>query len=117
MVSSSPIPHLTEAEIQSACLGYLKAHPKVAWAERMNVGNFRLKGSSWVRFGFKGLSDIIGQLKNGIFLAVEVKRPGEAPTEDQQKFLDMVENNGGLSIIAQCVDDVRDGLAWYHRDG
>lgn len=117
MGPSSLIRPSTETEIVSACLGYLRAHPKVAWAERMNSGRFAVKGARWVTFGFKGLSDIIGQLKSGVFLAVEVKRPGEAPTEDQQKFLDIVERNGGLAIVAESVDAVRDGLAWYCRDG
>lgn len=114
MVPARTTRPLSETNIQSNCLGYLKAHPKVVWAERMNSGRFAVKGARWVVFGFKGLSDIIGQLKNGAFLAVEVKQPGKKPTEDQQVFLDMVAKNGGCSVVAYSPDDVRDALAEHH---
>ena len=50
-----------------------------------------------------------------IFTAVEVKAEGwKAPTDDreraQQKFVDLVRNSGGLSIIATSVKQVLDLL-------
>ncbi len=67
----------------------------------------------------KGVSDIIG-IKTmkvaelvaqgveevGVFLAIEVKVPGEEATELQQKFLCDVWGNGGIALIADKKEDV-----------
>lgn len=50
----------------------LRAHPMVAWAERMNSGAARI-GGRFVRFGWTGCPDLLGQLKDGRLLGVEVK--------------------------------------------
>lgn len=49
----------------------LRNHPAVAWAERQNSGAFRTPEGQFVRFGWKGCSDVIGQLRDGRLLAVE----------------------------------------------
>jgi hypothetical protein len=92
-----------EVEVQADALAILEAHPAVAWAKRMNTGAGKLlypdgKNSRFIRFGFPGLSDIIGQLRAGRFLACECKRKGEKPTDDQNAFLDTVNAAGGLGF-------------------
>ena len=57
----------------------------------------------------KGIADIIGCYK-GRFLAIEVKRPGEKPTPDQQEFLDRYSSAGGICFVARSVDDVIQSL-------
>jgi hypothetical protein len=83
----------------------LEQHPSVAWVMRMNTG-VAVYGEGdqkrFVRFSIPGVSDIVGQLKDGRFFAVEVKRPGKEPTDDQWAFLRNVAQNGGL---AGWVDD------------
>lgn len=125
-------PQPKEAEIQRAILEFLKLHGIFCW--RQNTGAFRLMNngkSRFVRAGFPGISDILGILprwwyegkKRGLvraistatsmppdvgqFLAIEVKRPGEKPTLDQQAFLQAVKANGGIAFVAHSVDDVR----------
>jgi len=100
-----------EADIQPNVLKALLLHPRVAWAARINTGAGKLiypdgSLSRFMRFGFSGCADNIGQLVDGRFLACEVKRPGEAPTEDQQAFLDRVNRHGGKGFVARNVADV-----------
>ena len=108
-----PVP-TPESAVLKAVLAALRIHPMVAWAERMNVMSQTLqyKGvDRYVKAGFKGLSDIIGMLRDGRFLAVEVKRPGGQPTQAQIEFLGLVDRSGGVAFIARSVDDVIRALA------
>lgn len=110
--SQRPVP--LERDVLAASLKLLKLHPKIAWAERMNVGKFKVvdaHGERWIRAAFKGCSDIIGQLRSGAFLAVETKRPGEHPTPEQQAFLEHVKRHGGVAFVARSIDDVTRALA------
>lgn len=96
-------PVTPESAILAGCLQLLAVHPKVAWAERMNTGAMKLEGR-FIKFGFPGLSDIIGQLKTGAFLAVEVKRAGKLPTSHQNAFLGRVNLAGGFGCHVDSVD-------------
>ena len=98
-----------ESDIQRACLDLLARHPKEAWAVRMNSGAFKVE-DRFVRAAFKGCSDIIGQLKDGRFLAVEVKRPGSGPTNDQHDFLELVALNRGRSCWVDDAEELSDWL-------
>lgn len=62
------------------------------WFYKLFVGRKEMKG--------RGLPDIVGMLRDGRILAIEVKRPGEKPTEEQADFLAMVREAGGLSGVA-----------------
>lgn len=100
-----------ETNITKAVLTYLRVHPAVEWAERINSGAAMIKGQ-FIRFGFKGCSDIIGQLRRsagGVFLAVETKAK-EDLTDDQRAFLDMVGGAGGFVAVPRSVDDVAAAL-------
>jgi hypothetical protein len=104
-------PRLLENQVLPVVLEALRKHPRVAWAYRMNVGGARYPDHNgtpqWVQYGFPGMSDIFGQLKRtGQLIAVEVKRPGEHPTPNQQAFLDCVRSAGGIAFCARNVDDV-----------
>lgn len=105
------MPEPTETEVLSAVLQALRYHQSVAWCQRMNSGAGKLtypdgKQSRFLRFGFPGCPDIIGQLKDGRFLAVEVKRPSGDVSPDQAAFLEMVRKNGGVGFVARRVEDV-----------
>ena len=62
-------------------------------------------GKRVFRAGFRGCSDILGMLRGGRWLAVEVKRPGKQPTDDQRTFLDAVNRGGGLGFVARSIAD------------
>ena len=100
-----PRPEPTEAQIQDAILKALRIHPAVVWISRMNTGAGRLRRrdgtEQWIRFGFPGCSDILGQLRNGKLLAVEVKRPGGRVSAEQKAFLEHASRYGALAFVAR----------------
>lgn len=108
-------PEPKEADVLKAVLQALALHPRVAWAERMQSGAGKLvrKGgaSQFLRFGFRGCPDVLGQLKDGRALAVECKRPSGTTTPEQAAFLECVNANGGLALVARSADDVWKALA------
>jgi len=99
-----------EKELQDAVLKLLRHHPKVKWAERMNVGAMKI-GQRFVRFGKPGMCDITGQMKDGRRLEIEMKRPGEKPTSVQQGFIDLVADAGGVAFCAHSCIEVLEALA------
>lgn len=110
-----------EAAILASILQALNFYPSVAWFVRANAAAGKLiypdgSTSQFMRFGFPGCSDIIGQMKPrsrgypGAWLAIECKRLGEYPTDKQQAFLDRVNANGGMGFVARSVDDLKQHL-------
>ena len=93
-----------ERDVQEAVLTLLKMHPKIVFAARMNSGATKI-GERFIRFGFPGLSDIIGQTLDGRMVAIEVKREGERPTEEQQAFLQMVAQHNGIAGCAHTAQE------------
>lgn len=101
-----------ERDVLKEVLGAVTYHPRVAWAERMNSGVMQ-QGGRYVRFGFVGCPDIVGQLRDGRFLAIEVKRAGKDATEKQLEFLGRVHRNHGLAFVARSAADARNALNEY----
>lgn len=110
----SHLNHAPERDIQAAILQYLAKCHKVAWAHRMNVGVFKQRNKDgserWIRFGFRGMSDIMGQLTDGRLLAIEVKKQGGKVSAEQAAFIQAVEAANGVGIVAYSVDDVIEAL-------
>lgn len=102
---------LLEKDIQKQILDWLRLHG--ATAIRVNSGAMAgdYKGKKrFVRMNDTvGCSDILCCWR-GRFVAIEVKRPGNKPTLDQESFLQTVERSGGLAIVAYSVDDVEKEL-------
>jgi len=106
----------SEADILASCLDYL-ATTRRAFAWRQNQGRMKIEDASkrdgfrYVQFaGVRGISDIIGVLKCGHFLAVECKRKDKKPTFEQSTFLGSAERFNGCAIVARSIDDLADGL-------
>jgi hypothetical protein len=102
----------------SAVLKRLRLHPKVHWVERMNSGAGQLKfsdggASQWIRFGWRGAPDLIGQLKaeyGGVILCVECKTRTGRLRPEQEMFLNQVRCGGGIAFVARSQDDVEEYL-------
>jgi hypothetical protein len=94
-----------EAATLAEVLQVLRHHPSVAWCERQNSGVARI-GTRFVRFGWPGCSDVIGQLKDGRLLAVECKAPKGKATAEQAQFLSQVRRFGGVAFMARDCRDV-----------
>ena len=58
-------------------------------------------------FFTRGVSDCLGLLPDGRFLAVEIKSLTGVASPWQKRFIDSVNNSGGLAFIARSVDDVK----------
>ncbi len=83
----------------------LKSHPSVVWCERMNSGAAKV-GNRFIRFGFTGCPDVLGQLDDGRVLAVEVKSPTGKLRPEQSIFLDRIKAAGGVAFVARDCRDV-----------
>jgi hypothetical protein len=106
-----------EREIQRQCLEWLGLHGVFCW--RQNAGALTVpeawgRKRRFVRFAsVPGVSDVLGVLPGGRFLAVEVKRPGNHPTGDQAVFLASVRAAGGVALVVYSVDDLADAVKEY----
>ena len=94
-----------EAAALVEVLKALKAHPAVVWCERMNSGAAKV-GNRFIRFGFTGCPDVLGQLRDGRLLGVEVKAPKGKLRLEQAVFLERINGAGGLGFIARDCRDV-----------
>ena len=93
----------SEAPIQKACLEWLNTLRGVK-AYRNAKGGIRKSGRV-IFMGIKapGSSDIFVNFK-GRFLVVEVKRPGEKPSKDQDDFIAETEAQGGVGLWCDSVE-------------
>lgn len=83
----------------------LRAHPAVVWCERMNSGAAKV-GGRFIRFGFTGCPDVLGQLKDGRLLGVEVKGPTGRLRTEQAFMLERINGAGGVAFMARDLRDV-----------
>lgn len=101
-----------ERDVLRACIAVLETHPAVRLWWRQNTAALPTPdGKRFIRFSFKGASDLMIILRGGMFMACEVKATGKRATPAQQAFLDNVLDAGGYAI---CVDDAQ-SLADYLR--
>ncbi len=108
-----------EQDLLKVVLAFLELDGRIAWAKRMNTGaavrHYQDKlGRSkrrFIRFGFKGLSDIVGQTADGRLLALETKRAGETATPEQIAFVETVNRYGGVGAIVYSLEAVQQRLA------
>lgn len=106
-----PIP--SESEVNKEILQISQARKDIRlW--RNNRGMAKIHGHR-VRYGVgpNGAADWLGYrvvfiteemvgTRIAQFLAVEAKRQGEAPEEEQQRFIDSVNADGGCAGVATC---------------
>lgn len=101
-------PRTNEHHEAAALLEVLKAlrtHPAVAWAERMNSGAAKV-GNRFIRFGWTGCPDVLGQLMDGRLLGVEVKAPAGRLRTEQAVFLERINQARGVGFVARNCRDV-----------
>lgn len=98
-----------EAAALVEVLQALRASPLVAWVQRQNTGAAKV-GNRFIRFGWPGCSDILGQLRDGRFLAVECKSPTGHLRTEQAIFLERINQAGGLGFVARNCRDVINAL-------
>lgn len=105
---------IREADVLSACLSLFTIHGWLHW--RNNTGQLKIAGRV-IRFGRVGSSDILAVVpRSGRIMACECKRPGKAPTENQEAFLESVERNGGVSVVVSDVVKLEETLRTLEMD-
>lgn len=105
-----------EAAALVEVLKALRAHPAVSWAERQNSGAAKV-GNRFIRFGWVGCPDILGQLIDGRFLGCEVKSATGRLRPEQSLFLARINQAGGLGFMARDLRDVHRELAVIQQKG
>jgi hypothetical protein len=96
----------SEHEIQTAIINWFNYHRWFVW--RNNSGMIAVgegKYRRMVKMGLAGLPDVFA-IKDGILACVEVKRPGNKPTDLQKQRLEQLEEHGAWTLVAYSVDDV-----------
>lgn len=101
-------------------LRYEQARGRVAWFARINGGGMFDRTGRFLRFYWlylagkqpagKGKADIEGQLSDGRYFALEVKRPGEKPKPEQVAFLTAVRRNNGLAAVIVDYEEAQTAL-------
>ena len=107
---------MKESDIQQDIIKMLSLHHRVAFCTIITTGQFRVKGGGYIVTGhyidetqkrLTGMSDITGQLIDGRFFAIETKKPGEKPTEEQRVFIERVKKHGGKAGWADNVETAK----------
>lgn len=92
-----------EGTIQRAILSAVNRLP-YARLWRNNVGMLKDATGVGVTYGLaKGSADLIG-IVHGRFVAIEVKRPGKKPTDDQREWGETVLRLGGVWAVCSDVE-------------
>jgi len=104
-----------EAAALVEVLKTLRAHSLVAWCERMNSGAAKV-GGRFIRFGWMGCPDVLGQLKDGPLLGVEVKAEKGRLRPEQSVFLERIRTAGGVAFMARDCKDVLRELDANRKD-
>jgi hypothetical protein len=102
----------SEAEILRAIVQLLKRHPRVAMSWRQNSGTFQERNRDgsvrYIRANTaRGMSDIMGTLKDGRTLAIEVKSRTGRMRPGQEEFLASIRAAGGVAGVCRSVEDAQ----------
>jgi hypothetical protein len=66
-------------------------------------------------YRIKGISDILGILPGGRFLAVEVKSKTGRLSPEQKAFIGAIQNEGGMAFMARSVEEVKEQLSYLEK--
>lgn len=108
---------MKEQPVQGHILHYLMINGIFAWKNSNGSTYdptrkiFRRK----TKYEINGVSDILGILPDGRFLAIEVKRfnPKTYPSQPQKYFLTNINKSNGLAFVAWRLEDVIEMLEKY----
>jgi hypothetical protein len=79
---------------------------------RNNVGVLPDGNGGRVAYGLgKGSSDLVGLIVGqGRFLGVEIKRPNQKPTAEQEAWLKTIRDFGGIAVVLRSVEEAEELL-------
>ena len=106
---------MSELEIQNSILEYLNLRGDCfAWRNN-SIGVFDPVKKIYRRsggFAIKGVSDILGVMRDGRFLAIEVKNTGKEKTvsKEQLVFITKMIKMKAIAIVATNIETVKEQL-------
>ena len=107
---------LSENEIQNSILEWLYFVGIFAWRNNSaavydkRAGAYRRKS----KHDKNGVSDILAILPDGRLLAIEVKKnKRQKPSQAQANFIDHINNQGGIAMVAWSIEQVEERLKEY----
>jgi len=110
---------IPEKAIENQILHFLYKKKIFAW-KNQSTGVYdpikKIYRKSNNPFHIKGVSDILGILPDGRFLAIEVKSATGRPSEEQKKFIWQINANGGKAFLARSIEDVEAELSSVWSD-
>lgn len=98
-----------ERDIKKQILQYMRYSGILCWNNR-NTGLYDTRRNKFIPAVMKGISDIIGVMKGGRAIFVEVKTPTNKPTFAQTVFLEQVRNQGAIGIVTYGLEDFLEKL-------
>lgn len=110
----------TESQIQESILQWLQ-YDRKAYVIRINSGKVRVHHNytkksgekvnrySMVKLAPEGTPDIVG-CYDGIFFAIEVKKPGKKPRPEQLQHIEDIQKTGGIAFWASDFNEAKDTL-------
>lgn len=98
---------MTESEIVTECLSYLKGTGVLHWRNN----NVPIKGRAFR--GLLGVPDVIVVLNDGRFCGLEMKKPGAMLSEDQKKFRDNCEKRNAVYLVINSKEELIEKLRGY----
>ena len=105
-------------------MGSIKEHEKLVSRILTTIGSLRgirvwenktgaaYRNGRQIRYGLIGSADILGIAKGGTFVAIECKTGQAQLSPEQRAFKKMIENYGGIYIVARSIKDVIDKLEY-----
>lgn len=93
---------------QEILLGLTQRYHKSIRIWRANTGKAMI-ANRMIAFGVPGQADISGVMRGGYRLEIEVKRPGCTLGSRQRRYRDMIQEMGGIYILAFSLEEaIRD---------
>lgn len=113
---------MTEKELENLIIDTLRLRGIFCW-KNQSVGIFDPRTKRFrttTKRQLKGVSDILGIMPDGRFLAIEVKRPVKKPRSQEQlrkiasreqvEFIEKINENGGIGFFADNMDELKNKL-------
>lgn len=95
---------MTETDIQTSIR--IELSKRGCFVQRTNSATLYTKDGRPVRIGIPGQSDLCGHRPgDGRAWYIEVKKPGEKPRENQERFLQAMRDSGALTGVAHSVEE------------
>ena len=96
-----------ERDIQKAALEFLNILPGARfWRRNVIAVPAEYNGKKrFIRAGQAGQSDLWG-LYYGVHCEIEIKRPGEKPTESQAQWIEEIRRLGGIAFWIDSTEDL-----------